>query len=264
MPYQGDRTAEKQPGQFTTDVKYIRKLPGALIVVQLICCSLGFILAVCSSVMWKVRAGHGFFTFVSFIASVSCINWLVIHVFQIYLLFNRSFNWNILGLAHNGLCGFLLMIASCVMVELASAARALRAAGVFGFLGFTGFLAGLVWEVMVWLKNRDSGPGFATATVVSGLDRPGTPDSGNSVDVGDEVATRDNEDAEAAVGFVGMKARPVSSFIQEPRQNGGVTTPMLYAPGKEGEDDPDRPRSRGAASENSSCSSVEGEWQTPS
>lgn len=42
---------------------------------------------------------------------------------------------------------------------------------VFGFLGFTGFLAGLVWEVMVWLKNRDSGPGFATATVVSGLDR---------------------------------------------------------------------------------------------
>lgn len=271
MPYEGDRDKSLQK-KFTTDFKYIKKLPGILIVIQLVCCCLGFLLSLGASFVWAGRGGHSFFTFIVFIAFLGCVSWLVIHVCQLYTLFERNINWNMLGLIHNGVFGFLVMVASCVMIEVASEARPLRAAGVFGFLGFTGFLMGLAWEVTVLLKNRDAGFGFtSTATVVQGPERP---ESLNSVDgvvnVNDEVALNDDHDSEAAVGFRSIKARPVSSFIQVPNQNGGVTTPMLYAPGNTEEEGPTKPKRSTAISENSENSdnsdnsSVQGEWQTPS
>lgn len=264
MPYRGDRDLEDRP-KFTTNIHYVRKLPGALVCVQLVCTGLGFLLALGGSMVWSVESGHGFFTFVSFICSLSCICWLAVHVFQLYTLFKITINWNKVGLVYSGVNAFLLMVASCFMVEAASEARALKAAGVFGFLGFTGFLAGLVWEVLLWHKNRDGGPGFSTASVVQGPDRPDTPESGALVDVRGEVAGGD-EDSDTGVGFVGMKARPVSSFVQEPTHNGEVTTPMLYAPGWQEEKAQHSSRTSNVSerSERSSSSSVQGEWQMPS
>ncbi|XP_045611416.1 uncharacterized protein [Procambarus clarkii] len=264
MPYLGDRQEPEHP-KFTTDFGYVKKLPGALILVQLVCTGLGFLLALGGSLVWMVKSGHGFYTFVSFVSFLSCVCWLVVHVFQFYTLFKIAINWNLVGLVYNGVNGFLMMVASCVMVEVASEARALKAAGVFGFLAFTGFLAALVWEALLWHKNRDSGAGFSSASVVRGLDRPDTPES-DCVDVRGVVAGGDDHDDDAAVGLVGMKARPVSSFMQ-PAHNGEVSTPMLYAPGWEKDkdsqpgasDDFDSDRSEG-----SSHSSVQGEWQTPS
>ncbi|XP_050727973.1 CKLF-like MARVEL transmembrane domain-containing protein 4 isoform X2 [Eriocheir sinensis] len=171
MPYQGDRHPDRPQGRFTTDFSYLRKLPGALILVQLVCAFLGFTLAAAGSAVWRVRRGHAFFTFVSFMSMLSCVCWVAVRVFQLEALFKREINWNVVGLVYNGLNAFFLMVASCLMVEAASSARTLRAAGVFGFLGFSAFLSGLVWEAIVWRSNRDSGPGFSTATVVSGLER---------------------------------------------------------------------------------------------
>ncbi|KAG7158200.1 hypothetical protein Hamer_G008835 [Homarus americanus] len=86
-----------------------------------------------------------------------------------------------------------------------------------------------------------------------------TPESDDCVDLRDEVAGED--DKEASVGFVGMRARPVSSFVQ-PATNGEVTTPMLYAPGWQ--DKTESPPGVARNSDNSSDSSIQGEWQTPS
>ncbi|XP_064090662.1 CKLF-like MARVEL transmembrane domain-containing protein 4 [Macrobrachium nipponense] len=267
MPYQGER--DKGPRKFKADVRYLKKLPGVLVVIQLVCCALGFFLSLGASFVWRGTAGQSFFTFIVFVASLGCFVWLVVHVFQLYTLTNRTVNWNIMGIVHNGVFGFFVMIASCVMIEVASEARPLRAAGVFGFLGFTGFLMALAWEVMMWLKNRDPGIGFNTATVVEGPKRPESLHSiDGEVNLRDEIASREDHETDAAVGFVGMKARPVSSFIQEPNQNGEVTTPMLYAPGNDDDDEAPRPKRASAISEkseaSSNSSSVQGEWQTPS
>lgn len=264
MPYLGDNEQQQQHPKFTTDFTYVKKLPGALIVVQLVCTGVGFFLALGGSLVWMVKTGHGFYTFISFVSFLSCISWLVVHVLQLYALFKTTINWNKVGIVYNGVNGFLMMVASCVMVEVASEARALKAAGVFGFLAFTGFLAGLVWEVLAWHKNRDSCEAF-TASVVRGPDRPDTPDS-QCLDVRGEVAgDHDDDDDGAAVGFVGMRARPVSSFLQ-PAPNGEVTTPMLYAPGWEEKEKHSDVKAAVSSqhSEKSSNSSIEGEWQTPS
>lgn len=251
MPYQGDRDTHPAPTTFTTDFSHLKKLPGPLIVVQLVCCLLGFALALDGTVGWGVRRGHAFFTFIIFLSMLCCACWLLVRIFQLDAMFKKDVNWNILGLVHNGGNGFFLMIASCLMLEGASAARPLRAAGVFGFLGFSAFLAGLVWEVIVWRSNRDSLPGFATATVIPGRERSKTPDSMASAGIAEAPELRDEE-----VSFVGMKPRPVSSFLEQQSGNlGEVSTPMLVVPQGDSE---------GHSKRSSSASSIQGEWQMAS
>ncbi|KAK7060633.1 hypothetical protein SK128_027928 [Halocaridina rubra] len=256
MPYQGDRD-ESLRVKFTTDIKYLTKFPGVFILIQLLCCGLGFLVSLGSSFVWHGRGGIAFFIMVSFVASTGCLVWLVIHVFQLYSLCKKDINWNLTGLVFNGVIGFFVMVASCIMIETASSARPLRAAGVFGFFGFTGCLMGLAWEVTVWLKNRDSGLSFATATVEQGPRRPDSMSSSNDDNVTDALALQTDSNEESGIGFKGMKNRPVSSFIQEPNQMGGVTTPMLYAPGNDDSKSGTRSLSSGGHSQNSEDSSKE-------
>ncbi|KAG7158201.1 hypothetical protein Hamer_G008836, partial [Homarus americanus] len=93
MPYRGDRHEDRP--KFTTDINYVKKMPGTIIFVQLVCMGLGFLLALGGSMVWKVKSGHAFFTFVSFMSFLSCICWLLVHVLQLFSLFKTPINWNI-------------------------------------------------------------------------------------------------------------------------------------------------------------------------
>ncbi|KAK3892228.1 hypothetical protein Pcinc_003918 [Petrolisthes cinctipes] len=217
----------------------MRKLPGLLILLQLGCTSLGFLLAVGGTVLsGRARHAYGVFIFASFYACFSCLVYLALRVLSFHVVFCRRpqhcMNWNVVGLIHSGVSVFLMMVGSCFMVEYAGGVRILRAAGVFGFLGYTMFLAQLIFELLAWRKARGSSllPAFVTASVVraraESASREGSRCSSRGEMVRGEVALRDHNEEEGTVGFVGMKQRPVSSYLQS---NTEVTTPMLYAPG---------------------------------
>ncbi|XP_045109245.1 CKLF-like MARVEL transmembrane domain-containing protein 4 [Portunus trituberculatus] len=249
MPYQGD--SHPAHARFTTDCSYLFKLPGAFILVQNICCTFAFLLAISGAMKWRVGRGHGFFVFVAFLSMLSCDVWLAVRVLRLDSMFKKKLNWNIAGLVHNGINALFMMVASCVLLEAASEARPLRAAGVFGFLGFSAFLAGLIWEAIIWRTKRDSETEFQTATVIRGVEREPSQDSEGSIGV---AATEDEE----SVSFVGIKPRPVSSFLEQ--QSGNTTqvsTPMLMVP----QDDKENSNSHRSSS---SASSTQGEWQMAS
>lgn len=250
MPYRGD--SHPAPAGFTTDFSYVLKLPGALILAQNICCALAFILATIGGMAWRVGKGHGFFIFMSFLSLLSCIVWLAVRILHLDSQFKKKLNWNKAGLVHNGVNAVVMMVASCVMLEVALRARLLKAAGVFGFLGFSAFLAALIWEVIIWRTKRDSEVGFQSATVIRGPEREPSQDSEQSTGV---AAAAEEEEG---VSFVGIKPRPVSSFLE--KQSGNTTqvsTPMLVVP-QEDKENSDSYRSSSAAS------STQGEWQTAS
>ncbi|KAK8380742.1 hypothetical protein O3P69_007990 [Scylla paramamosain] len=249
MPYQGD--SHPAPARFTTNCSYLIKLPGVLILVQNICCTLAFVLGISGAMKWRVGRGHGFFIFVVFLSMLSCNTWLMVRVLHLDSMFKRKVNWNIAGLVHNGINAIFVMVASCVILETASGARPLRAAGVFGFLGFSAFLAGLIWEAIIWRTKRDSEVGLQSATVIRGLEREQSQDSEQS----DGVAAMEDEEG---VSFVGIKPRPVSSFLEQ--QSGNTTqvsTPMLMVPQEDKENS-------GSHRSSSAASSTQGEWQMAS
>ncbi|XP_076054003.1 uncharacterized protein LOC143032812 isoform X2 [Oratosquilla oratoria] len=155
----------------SADISYVKKMPGMAVAVQLVTCLFAFVLSVGASTTYFVSSGHGFFIFITFLATVSCILWLLLRVLGLETLLPAKFDWNLAGLVYNGVLGFLVMVGSCVMVDRAMASQVLKAAGVFGFFGFTGFVTALVYEASIWYRRRSSAPGMASAVVVQGPDR---------------------------------------------------------------------------------------------
>ncbi|KAG0695237.1 hypothetical protein GWK47_026961 [Chionoecetes opilio] len=231
MPYQGDSDTRPEAARFILTAASSLEALGSLRYFSLVCSFFAFMLGVSGTVRWAVRGRHAFFTIVSFMSMLSCACWLLVRVLHLDALFKRNVNWNKAGLVYNGANALVLMVGSCVMLEVASGARTLRAAAVFGFLGFTAFLAGLVWEGIVWRTNRDEGSaGFFTATfflflswltpskVITrapqaknrcSLQAYMTPDSDGSTGV-----AQAGEGGDEGISFVGIKPRPVS-FIEQ-------------------------------------------------
>lgn len=199
----------------SVDISYVKKMPGLAVVAQLVACLFAFVLSVGASMTYFVSSGHGFFIFITFVATVCCILWLMLQVLGFEKLLPAKFDWNLAGLVHNGVFGFLVMVASCVMVDKAKASRVLKAAGVFGFFGFTGFVTALVYEASIWYRRRSSAPGMASAVVVQGPDREEDTESRESSgDPGDGLVAG-GDDFEGA-GGAGSSIEPYGSYRTRP------------------------------------------------
>ncbi|CAL4069001.1 unnamed protein product, partial [Meganyctiphanes norvegica] len=132
------------------NVAYLKSLPGLFVCVQLVLCFLAFVISVSSAVHYSLHASHGFFSFITFLAILSCTVWIFTHTFNLHTLFKKEIDWNHAGLLHNSVWGFFLMAASCAIINIASLDKSLRAAGTFCQCLYCFIMETVTW---VWQKN---------------------------------------------------------------------------------------------------------------